>query len=166
MSRRMQIVWLLAAIVLLASTTASVTAVMRVDCGAPVQSIVLMDDKTFETTRTAFTRVPNAIMEVIVPAEATRCIKVRFIATVVCRGGSGSERCFIRAVADGLEMEPKGGGGDRIFSGRQFEGTGGAYQWTGRFGAGTHRLQIQVRSDGQFTTVGVDDWTMDVEILE
>ncbi len=138
----------------------------QTNCGTLLKSTVVTGNEPFQTASKAFVRVRGAVFTVVVPSGERRCIKVRFTAGATCRGNSGNEACFIRVVAGDEEMHPRAGA-NQGFGGRTFQPTGFAYQWVGRFGPGEHVVQIQVRTLNipEFITVGVDDWTMDVEVL-
>jgi hypothetical protein len=159
---------LLAPLIVAGMTGGSHAASLKTTCGALVQNIVITQNSKFETTSTTFVRVPKAALFVTVPAPAstTRCIKVRFTVGATCIGVSGSERCFIRALANGAEMNPTANG-NQLLAGRQFFAAGNAYQWISRLGVGAHEIEIQIRRDAsESTTVAVDNWAMDIEILK
>ena len=153
---------------LLATVTASISRaeITNTNCGAPIQSSVATGNELFETTSRSFVRIRGAVHIVIVPLGQTRCVKVRFTGGVTCKGSSGNEVCFIRARAGGQELRPDAGSDQRL-SGRLLRPSGLGFQWVGRLGAGQHIIQIQVRSHDvpETITVGINDWTMDVEVL-
>jgi hypothetical protein len=140
--------------------------VVDTSCFAPIESRVLTGNDLFQTTSKTFVRVHGAALTVVVPATLTRCIKVRFTGGVTCKAPSGTETCFIRALADGVEMNPQGAG-QQALSGELLQPTGLGFQWVKRLGPGQHVIQIQVRSVNvpESITVGVNDWMMDVEVL-
>ncbi|HET7678848.1 MAG TPA: hypothetical protein VFK79_01785 [Xanthobacteraceae bacterium] len=135
-------------------------------CGAAIRSNVITGNDLFQTTSRSFVRLRGAVHTVTVPSGETRCVKVRFTGGVTCRGTSGNEACFIRALAEGEEMRPQPAGNQGL-SGRLLRPTGLGFQWVRRLGDGQHVIQIQVRALNAPETiiVGVTDWTMDVEVL-
>ena len=153
---------------LLATVTASISPaeITNTNCGAPIQSSVVTGNELFETTSRSFVRIRGAVVPLTVPPAQTRCVKVRFTGGVTCKGGSGNEVCFIRARAGGQDLHP-GSGANQGLSGRLLRPTGLGFQWVGRLGEGQHIIQIQVRSHDvpETITVGVNDWAMDVEVL-
>ena len=153
---------------LLASATAGASRAEIRDtaCGGPIQSTVITGNELFETTSKDFVRIRGAVLTVTVPFAQTRCVKVRFTGGVTCKGTSGNEACFIRASAGGEEMHPKAGSNQGL-SGRFLRPTGLGFQWVGRLAGGQHVIQIQVRTLDvpENITVGINDWTMDVEVL-
>jgi hypothetical protein len=153
---------------LLATVTASISRaeITNTNCGAPIQSSVATGNELFETTSRSFVRIRGAVHIVTIPLGQTRCVKVRFTGGVTCKGSSGNEVCFIRARAGGEELFPDAGSDQRL-SGRLLRTTGLGFQWVGRLGEGQHVIQIQVRSHDvpETITVGINDWTMDVEVL-
>jgi hypothetical protein len=136
------------------------------NCGAPIRSTVVTGNQIFETTSKTFTRLRGAVATVTVPAGQTLCVKLRFTAGVTCKGSSGNEACFIRALADNDEMNPQPSGNQGL-SGRLVRPIGLGYQWLRLLGEGQHVIQIQVRALDvpETITVGVNDWMMDVEVL-
>jgi|tagenome__1003787_1003787.scaffolds.fasta_scaffold20829793_2 hypothetical protein len=136
------------------------------NCGAPIRSTIVTGNQIFETTSKTFTRLRGAVATVTVPAGQTLCVKLRFTAGVTCRGSSGNEACFIRALADNDEMNPQPSGNQGL-SGRLLRPIGLGYQWLRLLGEGQHVIQIQVRTLNvpETISVGIDDWMMDVEVL-
>jgi hypothetical protein len=137
-------------------------APLKTSCGAPVQSFVLTQTQSaphFQTTGTNFVRLMGAAQNVVVPAGTTRCVKVRLTARVSCQGDGGNATCYLRAVANNVEMSPGPiGDSDVRFS----------YEWVTRLSPGTHLVQIQARrvADNSGAIIRIDDWVMDVEILK
>jgi hypothetical protein len=136
------------------------------NCGAPIRSTVVTGNETFETTSRTFIRLRGAVATVTVPAGQTLCVKVRFTAGVTCKGSSGNEACFIRAVVDDNEMNPQPSGNQGL-SGRLLRPVGLGYQWMRSLNEGQHVIQIRVRALDvpETITVGINDWMMDVEVL-
>jgi hypothetical protein len=153
---------------LLAAVMASISRaeITNINCGAPIQSSVITGNELFETTSKSFVRIRGAVLSVTVPSGQTRCVKVRFTGGVTCKGNNGNEVCFIRALAAGQEMRPAAGGNQGL-SGRLLRATGLGYQWVTRLGEGQHVIHIQVRALDlpETVTLGINDWTMDVEVL-
>ncbi len=153
---------------LLATVTAGIAqaAVVQTACSTPVESKAVTGNDLFETTSKTFVRVHGAAVTITVPATLTRCIKVRFTASVTCKAPSGTQTCFIRALAAGSEMNPQGVA-QQGMSGELLQPTGLGFQWVKRMGPGQHVIQVQVRSVNvpETITVGIDDWMMDVEVL-
>src|SRR6476661_9948667 len=157
---------LLAAAVTAATAGALQAEIVQINCGAPIQSIVPTSNELFQTTSKRFIRLQGAVATVRVPAGQRRCVKVRFTASATCSASVGFGTCFIRALADGEQLNPRTNGNQAFFGSASAEPTGIGYQWIGRLGDGEHVIQIQLRTDdvpNLTTTVGVDDWTMDVE---
>ena len=153
---------------LLATITAGVSRaeITNTNCGAPIQSIVATGNEPFATNSNSFVRIRGAVLSVTVPSGQTRCVKVRFTGGVTCKGGTGNEVCFIRALAGGEELRPESGGNQGL-SGRLLRPTGLGFQWMRRLSEGQHVIQIQVRAFDlpETVTVGINDWMLDVEML-
>ena len=140
--------------------------ITNTNCGAPIQSSVVTGNELFETTSKSFVRIRGAVLTVVVPPGQARCVKVRFTGGVTCKGSSGNEVCLIRARAGDAELRPEAGANQGL-SGRLLRPTGLGFQWVGRLGQGQHVIQIQVRTLDlpETVTLGINDWTMDVEVL-
>ena len=140
--------------------------ITNTNCGAPIQSSVVTGNELFETNSKSFVRIRGAVLSVTVPSGQTRCVKVRFTGGVTCKGGTGNEVCLIRALAGGEELRPETGANQGL-SGRLLRPTGLGFQWMGRLSQGQHVIQIQVRTFDlpETVTLGINDWTMDVEML-
>jgi hypothetical protein len=139
----------------------------KISCGAPIESTFISDDTPFHTSSKSFVRINNAVFTTQVPDGETRCIKVRFTGGAICRGNSNPPTCFIRALIQGAVAHPFAGP-NQGFGSAITNATGLGYQWAGRIGPGNHTIQIQLRTNNVpgNMTVGVDDWAMDVEVLE
>ena len=139
---------------------------LQTTCGTPIESRIITASDPFQTTSKTFVRLHGAALTVVVPVGQQRCIKVRFTGGVTCKAASGNQSCFIRALLAGNEMNPQGVGKQGL-GGALLQPTGLGYQWVKRIGEGQHVIQIQVRSVNvpETVTLGVDDWTMDVEVL-
>jgi hypothetical protein len=157
---------LLAASATVATANTLQAEITRTDCGTPIRSSVVTGNEPFQTTSKSFIRIRGAVLTVTVPSGQRRCVKVRFTAGAICRAASGNQACFIRAVAEHEQMHPEAGF-DQGFTGPPFTPVGISYQWVRELGAGSHLIQIQVRTDNvpEVIIVGVNDWTMDVEVL-
>ena len=138
---------------------------LQTSCGAPIESRIITASDPFQTTSKTFVRLHGAALTVVVPVGQQRCIKVRFTGGVTCKAPSGNQSCFIRALAAGSEMDPQGR--EQALGGELLQPTGLGFQWIKRMGPGQHVIQIQVRSVNvpETITVGIDDWMMDVEVL-
>jgi hypothetical protein len=157
---------LLAAMATAAAASTLRAEIVTTNCGTPIQSSVMTGNEPFKTTSKEFIRIRGAVFIVDVPAGQRRCVKVRFTAGAICRAVGGNPACFIRIAAEGTQMHPQAGP-NQGFSGQPFNPGGLGYQWVQRFGPGSHLIQIQVRTDNVPETIvlAVNDWTMDVEVL-
>ncbi len=157
---------LLAAMATAATASALQAEIVRTDCGTPIRSSVVTGNEPFQTTSKSFIRIRGAVLTVTVPSGQRRCVKVRFTAGAICQAVGGNPACFIRIAAEGEQMHPQAGA-NQGFSGQPFNPGGLGYQWVRQFGPGSHLIQIQVRTDNvpEVITVAVNDWTMDVEVL-
>lgn len=129
----------------------------------------LLQGFTDDAGATTATDLTGASTTVTVSAGQKALLLVRFSAATACYGGAGagSDSCYIRALIDGSPAAP----GEVSFDNNntntestQYEAH--AMEWAKGVGAGTHTIQIQVRTDDSpCCTVGFDlnPWTLTVE---
>jgi len=133
-------------------------------CGPLISNIVRTENAASVTSSVAFVPLPGAVLGITVPAGQSRCIKVLFTGEAACRGpGAVADFCLIRALDNGVELNPQGGGAQVLLSEDATE-NGHAYEWVRRVGAGNHTILIQRRVGNAATGFLLDDWTFDVEI--
>jgi hypothetical protein len=133
-------------------------------CGPSQTSTVRTQNAPTTTRATAWATLPGASTQVNVPMGQTRCVKVLFTGETACTPNAGvPDFCYIRALADGVEMDPQGGGFQVLDS--EDPGAGArAYEWVGRLGPGNHVITIEWRVFNPATIYWLDDWTFDVEV--
>src|SRR5215208_2851165 len=84
-------------------------ALVGIQCGAPINSVVRLEPVASSTSSTVFVNLVN--VNINVPAGTTRCIKVVFTGEASCRGPSAvPDQCLIRALDNAIEMNPQGAG--------------------------------------------------------
>ena len=107
---------------------------------------------------------PAPSTQVVVPDGQSRCIKVRFTAESACEGPGAADFCYVRALIDGVPMDPNGGGFQALDS---EDGTASAhaYEWVKRVGEGPHTVRIERRVGNAATMFWADDWTFDTSIF-
>jgi hypothetical protein len=133
-------------------------------CAGLVGTIIRTQNAAAVYNNTAFAQIPGAGIFVSVPAGASRCVIVRFTAGAACRGSASvSDFCYIRAVANGIQMFPQGFN-LQTFVSEDFTPNAHGYEWTRRLGPGRHLISIQRRVASSATQFYLDDWTFEVEI--
>lgn len=132
-------------------------------CGPEQQNIVRTQSAVGSTNSVVPVAMPATIMNINVPANQSRCVKVLFTAETSCTGFGGADYCRVQATLDGAPMNPNGAGFMTIDS-EDATGDGHAFNWVKRIGPGQHTLQITQEVDNAATTFTHDDWTMDVSI--
>ena len=147
-----------------ASVDAAPRALIGANCTTPVQSRFRTESSGLQTDSTSFSTVPGAVLQVIVPAGTTRCVKAVFTGEAGCRGPAGDAFCYIRAIADGAVMNPNGGS-EQVFSSNDPSAESHAYTWINRLGPGTYNIAVQGRVENSATDFFLDDWTFEVETL-
>ena len=133
-------------------------------CGPSLRSVVKTDrNAAFRTSSTSFVNVTGARVRVRVPADQTRCVKVRFSAATACLRTA----CNVRVVGTGsASFEPSS---DVSFA---YEDDSGAqvrsFEWVKRLDPGAHTVHVQARvlNQGFGASLGIESWTLHVEIAE
>lgn len=95
-----------------------------------------------------------------IPADKTRCVRVRFSAVAEC-----PLSCFLRAVADTNELNPSWTSNALRFSSGD-EGTAHSFEWVERLGAGEHTIKISTQTGNSSVVAKIGPWTHTVEVLE
>lgn len=169
-------VWVLA-LVAVASTSTSIAlaeggaglevtspgARVGTTCGALVTNEVITENAVSTTRSTSFVGLPGASVSVSVPN--TACIKVLFTAETACLRSAENDSCFIRAVVNGVEMHPQGGG-TQVIDSESDTRRGHAFEWVLRVGEGVYTIAVEQRVRSAATRFQIDDWTMDVMFLQ
>lgn len=163
MIRNRLLVLLALAAGLFASSNAG-AVLITTGCGPLINSIVRTENAPSVINAVAFVNLPGAVAGITVPAGQTRCIKVVFTGEAACRGPAAvSDFCFIRALDNGVEMNPQGAGA-QIFLSEDPTENAHAYEWVRRIGPGNHTILIQRRVGNAATGFLLDDWTFDLQI--
>ena len=135
-------------------------------CGPFINSVLRIENVASTTNSVAFVNVAGAVANIFVPAGTTRCIKVHFTAEAACRGPAAvNDFCFIRALDNGVEMLPQGAG-SQVFLSEDATENAHSYLWAQRVRAGNHTIQIQRRVANPNTFFLLDDWTLDIQLLQ
>ena len=137
-------------------------ALVGIQCGAPINSVVRLEPVASSTASTVFVNLVN--VNISVPAGATRCVKVLFTGEASCAGPTAvADRCFIRALDNAIEMNSQGAAAQLLLT-EDSSANAHAYEWVSRVPAGNHNIIIQRRVGNAATTFTLDDWTFDVSI--
>jgi hypothetical protein len=137
--------------------------VITTACGPNQTSIVKTDAAPTTTSAVNFVPLPGAATQVNVPDGQSRCIKVVLTAETACQSDGTPDFCYVRALVDGVPMDPNGGGFQAMDS---EDGTASAhaYEWVKRVGEGPHIVRIEQRVGNAATTFWVDEMTFDTSI--
>ena len=110
-----------------------------------------------------FVPLPGANTQIVVPDGQSRCVKVLLTTETACRKTGAADCCYVRALADGVPMDPNGAGFQAMDS---EDGTASAhaFEWVKRLGEGAHIIRIEQRVGNAATTFYKDDWTFDVSV--
>jgi hypothetical protein len=141
----------------LAAAAPSPQVVVTAACGSQFSSRVTTQNAPTNTNNTAFANLAGITFSV--PSGQARCVKVLFTAEAACTG-SGINRCYVRAIINGVEMFPQGGSFQALQSEDSTE-AGHAYEWFRRVGPGNYTVFVQRRSGNSSTFFFLDDWTAD-----
>ena len=134
--------------------------VITTTCGPNQSSIVKTDASPTTTNSVEFEQVPGLATQVVVPDGQSRCIKVLLTAETACQSPLPDDFCYVRALVDGVPMNPNGTGFQAMDS---EDGTASAhgYEWIKRVGDGPHIVRIERRVGNAATTSWWDEVTFD-----
>jgi hypothetical protein len=137
--------------------------VITTACGPNQTSIVKTDATPTATSSVPFQQLPGAVTQFGVPDGQSRCVKVLLTAETACQSDLAADFCYVRALVDGVPMDPNGGGFQAMDS---EDGTASAhaYEWIKRVGEGPHTVRIERRVGNAATTFWTDDWTFDTSL--
>ena len=134
-----------------------------VDCGMALESTVNTFNGLGSTSSVPWALLPTAQVQIQVPQNSSRCIKVLFTAETTCSGQPAApDLCYVQATIDGAPMSPWGQNFQAIDSDDPTP-SAHAYEWVKRVGPGVHLVEIEQRVGNAATTLTTDDWTMDVQ---
>jgi hypothetical protein len=129
-------------------------------CGAMVEDTIITQNTPRTTNAANFQRLPGAVATVHGPA----CIKVLLTAETACGPTANPDYCYVRAIVDGVPMDPDGAGFQAMDS-EDDSASAHAYEWVKEVGDGDHQVEIQWRVFNGGGPFYIDDWTMDVMTL-
>jgi hypothetical protein len=129
-------------------------------CGAITLSVIRSQNAAIQTSSTSFATVPGASTNVTV--NGPRCIKVLFTGETACRPTGDTDLCYMRALVDGIQMNPADS--QRAIDSESNTARGHAFAWYKVVNAGTHNIVVQGRVADSSTDFHLDDWTFDVEV--
>jgi hypothetical protein len=137
--------------------------VVTTACGPNQTSIVKTDASPTTTNSVAFEQLPGAATQLSVPDGQSRCVKVLLSAETACQSDLPDDFCYVRALIDGVPMDPNGAGFQAMDS---EDGSASAHadEWIKRVGEGPHTVRIERRVGNAATTSWTDDWTFDVSL--
>jgi hypothetical protein len=132
-------------------------------CGPNQTSIVKTDASPTTTSSVAFQQLPGAVTQINVPDGQSRCVKVLLTAETACQSELPADFCYVRALVDGIPMDPNGAGFQAMDS---EDGTASAhaYEWVKRVGEGPHIVRIERRVGNAATTFWSDEVTFDTSL--
>lgn len=137
--------------------------VITTTCGPQQSSIVKTESSPSRTNSVPWVALPGAATQVVVPDGQSRCIKVLLTAETACEVTNAADFCYVRALVDGVPMDPNGAGFQAIDS-EDSTASAHAYEWVKRVGDGPHVVRIERRVGNAATTLWTDDWTFDVSL--
>lgn len=137
-------------------------AVIIDQCGAPIDS-----NLATETQRTAFTSTGYVNLHTtnfgITLGDSSGCAVVLFTAESSCKGASNSDLCYVRVLDNGVPMKPTGG---QVLDSESDKPSTHAFAWVSRGSQkGNHNFTVQVKVGSSGTTLVLDSWTVDVQLL-
>jgi len=132
------------------------------NCAGLVDSTVITQNDPMVTNEVGSHRLPGAVKQFTVQPGQSRCIKLLFTAETACGPSAAPDFCYVRALIDGLPMDPDGTQFQAIDS-EDGSASAHAYEWVKRVGPGNHVVELQRRVLAPATQFYIDDWTFDVQ---
>ena len=137
--------------------------VQTTNCGPNVNSIVKTDASPTTTNAVEFEQHPGLVTQFVVPDGQSRCVKVLLTAETACQGAAATDYCYVRALVDGVPMDPNGAGFQAMDS-EDANASAHAYEWVKRVGDGPHIVRIERRVGNAATTFWSDEVTFDTSL--
>jgi len=133
------------------------------NCGPVEDNLIKTQNSPVETQSIPNIPVPGAQFQVTVAPMTQRCLKLLFTAESSCTGYPGDDFCYVRALVDGVPMDPDGGGFQALDS-EDATASAHAYEWIKRVGPGVHNITIERRVGNPNTVFRLDDYTSDLQV--
>jgi hypothetical protein len=136
-------------------------APIRTDCGPDIRHAVITRSSSIMKNSVAVQMLPGAHAENIVVPDGGGCLKVLFTAETACSPTANPDFCYVRAVINGVPMDPNGNGFQAMDS-EDATASAHAYEWVKKLPAGNYDIDIQWSVLNAGTQFWVDDWTLDI----
>jgi hypothetical protein len=143
--------------------------IVTTSCGAVLNSVVKTDNASaLVAPGAAFVGIPGAFASVTIPAGQTDCIKALYTVEAAALGPDAADFCYVRALVNGVEMNPLGGSA-QVLASEDSTAEAAGYEWILRRTAGgantVFTVVIQWRGEDGDTSCWRDDSTLDVQRL-
>ena len=143
-------------------------AVLSIACGSVLNSEVKTDDApALVAPGAAYVSIPNANASVTIPANQSDCVKATYTVEAAALGPDAADFCYVRALLNGVAMDPRGG--DQVLASEDPTAEAAGYVWIARRTAGAvntlFTVVIQWRGEDADTSCWRDDSTLVVERL-
>jgi hypothetical protein len=145
-----------------ASHIPSEATIVTTKCRALEKNTVITQGDGSSINSTSFTALSGATTTVRVPAGESRCVKLLFTVETACGVSTAADYCHVRALVDGVEMNP----GSRVIDSEHDTAQSHAFEWVRIVGAGLHIVTVEVRVGNVSTLFVIDAWTLDVQVLK
>ncbi len=146
------------------TASAQVPNPILLKCGGVLETNIATQSYPRDYTSTSYVKVQElGFFRPI--GVASDCVTVTFSAEAACKGTAPGDRCYIRALHNGVPMNPKSKGA-RLFVSESETPSAHSLQWVSRgLFEGNNIFTIEVKVGRAGTSFYVDDWTMLVELL-
>lgn len=135
-------------------------------CASVFSTRIISQNAASTTTSTSFALLPGAAATFTIFQSA--CVRILFTAETGCSQTSAQDFCYVRALDNGIPMDPAGAGRQAIDS-ENSSAKGHAFQWMSFVGISKfseeHEFTIEWKVGDRPTQFHIDDWTMTVQIL-
>lgn len=134
-------------------------------CQSAFDTRIISQNRPSTTTSTSFVPLPGASASFTIFGDA--CVRIVFTAETGCSQTSAQDFCYVRALDNGVPIQPNGAGRQAIDS-ESGPAKGHAYQWATFIdivkGEEQHEFTIEWRVKDRPTQFYIDDWTMSAEV--
>jgi hypothetical protein len=130
-----------------------------VKCGQTRKTVSKsMYNDQYMTSSSTFKNISSAKLTVNVPNGQTQCLKIRFTALSSCKVATSNQHCFVKLTTPNYSFGPAA-----IVLNSSETLSSNSYEWVVRFNAGSHPIQAQASTEGDFT---ISTWTLTIEVTD
>jgi len=131
-------------------------------CGGTLDSNFATNNNRTTVSSTSFVDLHTTDFG-ITAGDLSGCALVLFTAETSCKGASKADLCYVQALDNGVPMKPAG---PQVLDSESQTPSTHAFEWISRgLLKGVHNFTIQVKVGASGTTLVLDSWTLQVQLL-